>query len=91
MCMFRLKNGREFYCGKRYPLKCRPEICPFGQELWRILVKNDFRAKMAWLMPGHHLVTPEEAWEALRNGEAEYVVKSFSLSVGVRGRGQGRA
>lgn len=89
--MFRLKNNASYYCGKRFPLKCSPQICPFGKELHHILVKHDFRAKMVWLMPGKHLVTPGEAWEALKNGEAEYVVKSFSLSIGGRRRGKGRA
>ena len=83
MCMFRLKVGREYYCGKRFPLKCSPQVCPFG-ELYAFLVKNDFRAKMAWIMPGNHLVSPREAVEALKSGEAEYVVKSISLRVGGR-------
>jgi len=80
MCMFRLKHNGEYICGKRYPLKCSAAVCPFG-KLHKILVKTDFRSKMFWLMPGKHLVGLEEAIEALQNGEADYVVKSFSIGV----------
>jgi len=88
MCMFRLKHNGEYVCGKRYPLKCSPTICPFGRELHRILVKTDFKAEAFWLMPGRHLVSLEEAIEALQSGEADYVVKSFSIGVARNGKGK---
>jgi hypothetical protein len=35
-------------------------------------------------MPGNHLVTIKEAIDALKNGSAEYVVKSIAIEVGGR-------
>jgi len=80
MCMFRIKHNGAYICGKRYPLECSPSVCPYGQ-LYNMLVKTDFKSEMVWIMPGKHLVSIDEAIEALRNGEAEYVVKSFSIGV----------
>ncbi len=82
--MFRIRNGSRYHCGKRYPLACSPEICPFGSSLWRILVNRDFKAERFWLMPGMRQATREEAWRALRSSEAEYVVKAVSFRVGGR-------
>ncbi|MEM3448344.1 MAG: hypothetical protein QXO75_05265 [Nitrososphaerota archaeon] len=78
--MFRIKYEGEYLCGKRYPLKCMPGVCPFG-ELWKVLVRSDFKSDFYWLMPGRHLVGLNEAIDALRNSHAEYVVKSFNIGV----------
>ncbi len=85
MCIFRVSKNRKYFCGKRYPLHCAPQVCPFGEILWQGLVNRDFKVESFWLMPGMRLVSAEEAWEALRSNEAEYVVKRFSFRVGVEG------
>ena len=85
MCIFRLKHNGSYLCGKRYPLACSSNICPFAQ-IYDILVKNDFKTDKVWLMPGNHLVTIREAIDALKSGAAEYVVKSISIEVAKRGK-----
>jgi len=85
-CIFRLNYNGRHLCGKRYPLFCSPEVCPFGQ-LWQALVKNDTKATAYWLMPSNQLVqTIDEALEALKNQQAEYVVKSFSINIAKKRR-----
>ncbi|MEM2591145.1 MAG: hypothetical protein QXI60_01010 [Thermofilaceae archaeon] len=84
MCIFRYKHNGLYMCGKRYPLECRPDVCPFG-DLWQVLVRRDERVKMYWIMPGQHLVSLADAVAALQSGEAQYIVKSISMYVG-RGR-----
>ena len=85
MCIFRLKHNGSYLFGKRYPLTCSSNICPFAQ-IYDILVKNDFKTDKVWLMPGNHLVTIREAIDALKSGAAEYVVKSISIEVAKRGK-----
>ncbi|GBC68385.1 hypothetical protein HRbin01_00066 [archaeon HR01] len=82
MCIFRISRTRKYFCGKRYPLPCSPQVCPFGDVLWRGLVNRDYKAETFWLMPEMRPATPEEAWNALRTGAAEYVVKEMSFRVG---------
>ncbi len=71
----------RYVCGKRYPLRCMPDICPFGRERWQILVNRDFKSDSYWLMPVMSRVSRAEALNALEEGNAEYVVKAFSLSI----------
>ena len=87
MCIFRIMADSRYVCGKRYPLRCGPDICPFGRERWRILVNRDFKSDSYWLMPAMSRVSRAEALNTLKEGGAEYVVKAFSLSIA---RGEGR-
>ena len=87
MCIFRIMIDTRYCCGKRYPLRCSPDICPFGRERWRILVNRDFKTDRYWLMPSMENATREEAINALRGGDTEYVVKALSLTF--RGRKHG--
>lgn len=89
MCIFRIMMDGRYVCGKRFPLRCMPDICPFGRERWRILVNRDFKAESYWLMPSMSRVSREDALHALEEGEAEYVVKAFSLSIAGGRRGGG--
>lgn len=80
---FRLLRGRNYFCGKRYPLPCSPGICPFGPILWQSLVNRDFKPSKYWLMPSmQHVDSMEEAWRGLASGEALYVVKEIVYRVG---------
>ena len=87
MCIFRIMINGRYSCGKRYPLRCSSEICPFGKEIWRMLVNRDFKTNRFWIMPGMREATYEEALHALKAGEAEYVVKAITFSIG-GGRGK---
>ncbi|MCS7137305.1 MAG: hypothetical protein NZ941_02930 [Candidatus Caldarchaeum sp.] len=83
MCIFRICRGRKYYCGKRYPLPCSPQVCPFGDVLWHSLVNRDYKPSRYWLMPSMtHVESVEEAWRCLSSGDAEYVVKEIVYRVG---------
>lgn len=83
MCIFRVLRGRNYFCGKRYPLPCTPNVCPFGEILWQSLVNRDFKPSRYWLMPSmEHVETSDEAWRGLASGEALYVVKQIVYRVG---------
>ncbi|MEM4189998.1 MAG: hypothetical protein QW544_05750 [Candidatus Caldarchaeum sp.] len=83
MCIFRIGRGRKYFCGKRYPLPCSPNVCPFDQILWQSLVNRDFKPSRYWLMPSmQHANSQEEAWKSLASGEALYVVKEIVYRLG---------
>jgi hypothetical protein len=83
LCIFRISRGRKYYCGKRYPLPCSPNVCPFGDVLWQGLVNRDYKPSRYWVMPSMTQVdSAEEAWRSLASGEALYVVKEIVYSVG---------
>jgi len=77
-CPFRIKYNGDHYCGKRIPLECSPDVCPFGPEAWVELVKRDKNVERVWIMPKFELMTIEEGFELARADPKIYLVKAMS-------------
>ena len=78
-CPFRIKYNGNYHCGKRIPLECSPDICPFGPETWLEIAKNDKSVEKVWVMPRYEMMSVDEAFEIAKANPKIYLVKSISL------------
>jgi hypothetical protein len=86
MCIYRIKNNGRYFCGKRVPLPCSKDVCPFGEK-WEYLVKHDKKnGKYFWVCKKTGKIEKtedlEEAFKKVRSGEADYVCKSMNFRFG---------
>lgn len=85
MCIYRIKVKGKYLCGKRVPLCCKPEVCPFGPERWKILVKKDRgdKRKHYWVCRRSGEVEKvddvEEAVKKVKEGEGSYICRAMSF------------
>ena len=85
MCIYRIKVKGKYYCGKRIPLECKPEVCPFGEKRWQILVKKDRgdKAKHYWVCKKsgevERIEDVEEAVKRVKQGEGSYVCRAMTF------------
>lgn len=82
MCIYRIKYNNKWLCGKRVPLECRVEVCPFGPEKYAILVRQKEKdVKYFWVHKRVGEVEKvddvEEAVKKVRDGEGEYIVRGM--------------
>ena len=84
MCIYRIKIKGKYYCGKRIPLECKPEVCPFGIRHWQVLVKRDQgdREKHYWVCKKsgevERIEDAEEAVKKVKQGEGNYVCRAVT-------------
>jgi hypothetical protein len=83
MCIYRIKSNGRYFCGKRVPLACSREVCPFGEK-WEYLVKKDERqGKYFWVCRKTGKIEKtedlEEAFKKVKEGEGDYICKSMSF------------
>ncbi|MEM4183915.1 MAG: S8 family serine peptidase [Candidatus Caldarchaeum sp.] len=95
MCIYRLKVGRHFFCGKRPPLECGEEICPFGPVVWAKIVNGRNETSYVWRVVGSRFERSsdvEQAWKDLAKGDVEFVCYGRTLKRRrkrkLRGRGK---
>lgn len=82
MCIYRIRVGKAHQCGKRIPLSCQREVCPFGPRKWEYLVRHGVgEARYFWVYKKsgeiERVEDAEEAVNRVRRGEGEYVVKGI--------------
>ncbi|MEM4342517.1 MAG: S8 family serine peptidase [Candidatus Caldarchaeum sp.] len=95
MCIYRLKVGRHFFCGKRPPLECAENVCPFGPLVWSKIVYESNEASCVWRVAGSRFersTDVEQAWKDLAKGDVECVCYGRTLKRRrkrkLRGRGK---
>lgn len=82
MCIYRIKFGNTWLCGKRIPLACLREVCPFGPKKREYLIRrriNETRYYWIYKRSGEieRIEDVEEAVKKVKSGEGEYVVKGL--------------
>jgi len=96
MCIYRIKIKGKYYCGKRIPLECKPEVCPFGEKRWQVLVKKDRgdKAKHYWVCKKsgevERIEDVEEAVKRVKQGEGSYVCRAMTFRFVGRRRKKGK-
>lgn len=94
MCIYRIKYSSRYVCGKRIPLECCENICPFGPNKWRMLVSRDRgdNSKHYWVckMTGEveKVRDAESALEKVRKHEGIHVCRAIAYRFLSHYRGQ---
>ncbi|MEM1583151.1 MAG: S8 family serine peptidase [Nitrososphaerota archaeon] len=83
MCIYRIKFSSRYVCGKRLPLQCCENVCPFGPSKWRMLVSKDRgdTSRHYWVcrLSGEieKVEDAESAIERVRRGEGAHVCRGL--------------
>ncbi|MEM4591759.1 MAG: hypothetical protein QW555_08025 [Nitrososphaerota archaeon] len=79
-CPYRVKHNGVYFCGKRVPLRCAPDICPYS-DLYYELVKNDRNSETVWLMPRQEKMRVDEALAIARSDATLYIIKPACFKI----------
>jgi hypothetical protein len=94
MCIYRIQVSSRYICGKRIPLQCCGNVCPFGPGKWKMLVSRDRgdNSKHYWVckMSGEveRVEDAESAIEKVRKGEGAHVCRGLTYKFLGHYRGQ---